>query len=237
MASYNTAWKSWGAQILFYVQAPPSILMSKTISVTLVGRSNLTPLDIAECHGWAWLHLDDLGRVTLGVAARPRVAAIQPVHVAGSIPPHAENENHTPGERAAHALQSIEAVKCSCAGSNTELFSHAISWLGALDVNGCVLDDLAILDVQAANLGQDAVGGWELRDDSEGTGSIDDQPGAVVGVVSESVVVVAAAVLVANAFGLTFLACAGVDTVYAARVGSVGGGRVVSLPDVHFIAA
>jgi hypothetical protein len=206
--------------------------------VTLrVRRSDLTPLDIAERHGWARLHFDDLRWVALSGAARPSITAIQPVHEASRIPPHAENEDHTPRQRAAHTLETLEAVKCRRTSSNAELIGHAVSGRRTLNVNRCVLDDLAILDVQAADLSEDAVGRWELGDNGEGAGSVNDQTGAVEGAVAEGVVVVAAAVLVANSGGFTFRACAGVDAIDAAGVGGVGGGSIVSFPDVHFIAA
>lgn len=238
----NEAWKTTRkasrAQILFYVQGPLLILMSRPISVPLrKRRSNLTPFDVAICHRRVRLNLNDLSRVAFRRAARPRVAAIQPVHVASGIPPDAENENHTPRQGATHTLQAVEAVKRRRAGRDTELLSHAVSRLRALNVNRCVLDDLAILDVQTADLGEDAIGGWELGDDGEGARGVNDQPGAVVGVVAEGEVVVAAAVLVADAGGLTFISGAGIDAVDAAGVGGVGGGCVVSFPDVHFIAA
>lgn len=200
-------------------------------------RSDLTPLDIAEGHSWVWLHLNDLRWVTLGGAARPSVTAIQPVHEASCIPPHAENEDHTPRQRAAHTLKAVKAIKRRRASSNAELVGHAVSGRRTLNINRCVLDDLPILDIQTADLSEDAVSRWELRDDGEGAGGVDDQTGAVEGAVAEGVVVVAAAVLVTDAGGLAFRTCAGVDTIDAAGVGGVGGSCVVGFPDVHFIAA
>lgn len=215
----------------------PSNLHTNLLVTLRERRSDLTPLDIAEGHSWVWLHLNDLRWVTLGGAAWPCIAAIQPVHESASIPPHAENENHTPGQRAAHTLETIEAVKCRRAGSNAELVSHAVSGCRTLNINRCVLDDLTILDIQTADLSEDTVIRWELRDDGEGAGGVDDQTGAVEGAVAEGVVVVAAAVLVTDAGGLAFRTCAGVDTIDAAGVGGVGGSCVVGFPDVHFIAA
>ena len=105
-----------------------------------------------------------------------------------------------------------------------------------------ILDDFPVLDVQPADLAEGARRGAviadELRDDGEGAGRVDlVAAGRVVVLESAAVRVDAAAVLVADAFELAFIAGAEEGADAAACVGGVDRGAGVGFPDVHFVAA
>jgi hypothetical protein len=112
---------------------------------------------------------------------------------------------------------------------------------GCVDRRACkvdrgILNDLAILNVQAIDGFERPVLGRKLGDDGELAICIDFQTRTVVIVVTESIRVVAAAPLVARTIERAFGASAFVETSVIASVRRNGSRHFVGFPDVHFVA-
>jgi len=108
-----------------------------------------------------------------------------------------------------------------------------------------VLDDLAVLDVEATNLAEGAgcgtVAGDELGDDCELLGSVDGHALSVEGLVTHTEGVEVTTIGIANTGvavgGTTSIAFAASLLVDCARVRSECSSVVVGLPDIHLVAA
>lgn len=104
---------------------------------------------------------------------------------------------------------------------------------------------MAVLDVEATNLGESAggriVAGEELGDNGEFGAGVDSHALAVEGGITHAerieVATVGVAETVVAAVDGTVLAFAASLAIDLARVRSVGGGHGVGFPDVHFTAA
>jgi hypothetical protein len=192
-------------------------------------RVDIAPLDVLE-HDTRRLFnlLDDL-RVALSRIARSRVSTVKPVHEAALVPPDAHCEDHAPAHGTTHALHSTQAHEVACAILGAVRIVHGY-------VGGDVLDDFAVLDVLADNGLEGAVGSGELRDDSEGLGSIYFAAGLVV-VLIGCVGVLAAAVLVAETGLGALVAGATENPVLRTDVGCNLGRGPVCLPNVELVAA
>lgn len=232
----------------------------------MVGGAEWTELDVGEADlgvgaltlnagrdtraGWASA-TSNTGLACGGIGG---VIRVEPEHVDGVVVPQAHDENHTLVHGLAHgseATLAAEAISVAEGGllSGAETWGDGVASGDAWNVGGGLLDDLAVLDVEAADLakvtGGSAVGGVELGDDGELALGVDVATGAVEGLIAEteSIVVAAVAVtdaIVAVAVARTTLSGRGASRLASARAtwvrGHCGGNRV-GFPDVHFWAA
>lgn len=194
-----------------------------------VSRVDISPLDVAENNAGRLLNLLDDRRVALGRIARSRVSAVEPGHEAALIPPDTHREHHTPAHGAAHLLHATDALEVGSAVGRAVRVVHG-------DSRGDVLDDGAVLDVFADYGLEGALGGGELRYDSERLGGVDLATGLVVVLVC-AVGVLAAAVLVAGASKGALVTSASEDGGIGAGVRSDLGCGLVGLPKVELVAA
>jgi len=112
------------------------------------------------------------------------------------------------------------------------------------DIDLGVLNDLAVLNVDAADLGEGTAGGTgvgdELSDDGEFLGGVDSQSCTVEGLVTLAEGVEIATIGIADtgvaAGGSASITLAASLRVDCARMGSVGSGVVVGFPDIHLVA-
>lgn len=181
------------------------------------------------------------------------VRGVEPEHLGEVVVPDGHDEDHTLLKVLAllgHAAAGGEGVGVAengllglagGVGEGVGLGGHAG------DVDDRVLDDLAVLDVDALDLlegaGVGAVGGDELGDDGHLLLSVDDLAGAEERGVAHAVGVEVAAVTVALAVVALVVGTAVSVTGAAdltdglARVRGEGGGDAVGLPDVHLTTA
>lgn len=207
---------------------------------SLVSGANLSPLDLAEGHRSVGLDVENVRRSTLASLARTGVLSltVQPLHVVTLGPPDTEGEDHTAGHGITHALGGTEIKVAVGAVSRAVLVVHPVVTGGVVLLHGRIIDDLAILDVEAAVLLQVAfVVGRELGDNGEWLGGVDDLVVAVVIRVAIGVGVVAASPFVADAVELALWTFALVESGLVARVRSKMVGAGVSLPDIELVAA
>ena len=185
------------------------------------------------------MQLLDQRRIALGGVARPAVPAVQPAHERASIVPDTKREHHAAPQRLAHALQPAQPVE-RAARVGAVVGRDGVHGLAVHGHDG-VLDDMAVLHVQPANLDQRAGGGVvlgvELRDNGHGLGGVDFEVVAVEVVRAQRVRVEPAAGLVAHAVRLALGTAALVQLRDVARVRRVARGPRVRLPDVHLVAA
>lgn len=208
------------------------------LALGLVGRADLTPLDVGEDDGGVRLDLEDVLGVALALLAGAGLLGVEPGHVAALVPPDGHAEDHAAGHGIAHAAEGAEVHEAVGAGGGAELIGDVVVFGKALDGDDGVLDDPAVLDVEAANLLELAlVVGGELGDDGDGAGGVDGVAGAVVLELVDAVRVVAAAVLVADAVKGALVAGALVEAGDVAGVGGEVGGAGVGFPDVELVAA
>ena len=168
------------------------------------------------------------------------------------IIPERHNEDHSLLEGVTHDLKTtelLEAVGVVEDGllSVTEVVGDRVVARDTGNGGDGVLDDLAVLNVDAADLsevtGLGAVGSEELGNDGDGLGGVDGETGAEEGLVAHAEGVEVASVLVAE----SVVAVVGAVTAVVASAGSLlsdgadvrgeGLAHGVTLPDVHLRAA
>lgn len=167
------------------------------------------------------------------------------------VVPERENENHAALEGAAHggeatlALEAVRVAERSLLGIAVSVRDRVVRGESG-DVGLRVLDDDAILDVDAADLDEVSrrrvVGGDELGDDGDLLVGVDGEARAeeALGALAERVEV--ASILVANSVvafvTVTALSArAAILAVDGTYVRGHSSGIRVGLPDIHFIAA
>jgi hypothetical protein len=228
-----------------------------------VGRADGTKLDVGELDlgvGLLRLNIGGLARVggafTTGGTGGGRVGGVgrvEPEHVGFVIVPDGHDQNHTLGHRLVHGYVAVLGLEVVGITKDSlllvaELSSDGGEGVNASNVGWGVLVDDAVLDVEAADLGEGTsvgtVSGDELGHDGELGVGVDGLASSVEAGVAHAVGVVVTAVLVADTLvalaltGITTVdAVAAVWTLLGATVGSVGVGDLVGLPDIHFIAA
>ena len=154
------------------------------------------------------------------------------------VPPDAHGQDHATGHGSTHAGGSTEVHVALGADGLTVLVVGVVDLGGIVKLDGGVLDDLTVLNVETVVLLEDStVVGGELGNDSDGLGGVDLLAEAVELVVADVVGVVAAAVLVADTVELALSTLALVELGLVARVRSQVGGSSIGLPDVELVAA
>lgn len=218
------------------------------------GRANRSEADVGESNSRIRVRSLQLrvgtvirrARTTLSTPSRLalRVSRIKPQHVGVSISPQRERKNHALLKRLAHMRHTanlrelILLLTESLLLGRAELVGERAAGVAGHDALG-VSDDLAVLDVDALDLGEEAViAGDELGHDGDGLGAVDGEAGALAvellvalaeGVEVAAVCVAGAAVAVVGEGSAALVAGAGVVAVVDAGVGSVRGGGVVGL--------
>lgn len=125
---------------------------------------------------------------------------------------------------------------------SAELVGDGVDRIDAWDAGSRVLNDLAILDIDAADLGESTGRGvvvrQELGDNGEGFAGVNGEVLAEEVLVTHAEGVEVATVTVAKT-GVPRTLGVGAASLSGrrARMGSVGGGIVVSFPDIHLRAA
>lgn len=201
-------------------------------------RAHLTPPNPAESDAGVGLNDSDVRRGTFGFVTRTGDSAVEPAHVATLVPPDAHSKNHTAANGLTHLPHTTKVVKGIGADGPTEGGGHGVCSETLGDKDGSVLDDAAVLNVQAADFEQftTAVGG-ELRDDGHGLVGVDIHALSVIIELANAVRVIWAAVLVTDAIIAALGASALVQAGDVARVRGDMGGSGISLPDIKFVAA
>ena len=165
----------------------------------LVCAVDATELDVAEVDsGFSLLTLDLAGNARvlgagasgtaghLGVAVWG-VVGVQPEHVSLVVVPQAHDQDMAAGKGLAHDLEAtLDGVVIIVVEGNlvvlAELLGDGVELLEALDVHDRVLNDVAVLDVLAADLnklaGVGAVSSDELGDDSDHPAAVNGELGA-----------------------------------------------------------
>lgn len=174
-----------------------------------------------------------------------------PEHVDGVVVPDGHDENHSALESVTHGSKTtavIEGVGVTESGllGGAEVFGNRVNRGDTIDSSDRVLDDFAVLDVEAADLNKVAsggvVGGDELGNDGERRVGVDGEAGAVEAGVAQAVGVEVAAILVAD----TVVALIAISTLGtcarrlsgdSASVRGVCRGDRVGLPNIHLRAA
>ncbi len=179
------------------------------------------------------------------------VVAVEPQHVDGVVVPQTQDQHHSGLESVTHLLQTtavLEGIGVAEQGllRIAVLVRHRVVGFQTGEGGVGVGDNLSVLDVEAADLAERAVGGPvggdELGDDGEFGVGVDCHSGTVkvrhalaegveiatILVANAAVAVVAVAAVVSRASGLTG---------GRADVGGVGGGDGVGFPEIHLIAA
>jgi len=227
-----------------------------------VGGTNVADLDVRVDDGRVGVGGLDVGGLARGGSTSATsdtgsggargggVRRVEPEHVDGVVVPDGEDEGHSGGETSAHASEAALVLEGSGVAEGRLLVSAVLRGDGVVgghsgNVDLGVLNDLAVLDVDAADLLEGSRGGTgvgeELSDDGELLGGVDGLSGAVEGRITHAVRVEVAAIGVADG-GVAVGGTAG-STLAArlrtsrARVGSVGSGHAVSLPDIHLVTA
>lgn len=203
--------------------------------------------------------LDDLwvtvGRsaVTTEVAgggAADGVGGVEPVHAGSVVVPDGHGENHGAVESVAEATHATEGLEVVGVGESGLLgVAELIGDLAACDTFDLALrvgNCHTILDIDTLDGGEGtglaAVGSDELGDDGDNLGGVHGPANTEEVGVAHAVAVEIASVLVADArvavISITTVgSLAAGESVALARVGSVGRGGLVSLPDIHLCAA
>jgi hypothetical protein len=165
--------------------------------------------------------------------------------------PDREDENHTLRKGLVHGSEATLGSKVVVVTEGgllvgAELLGNGIVGGETSNVGLGVLDDLAVLDVETADLLEStisgAVGGDELGHDGELGASINGLARAIERSVAHTVRVEVATVLVADTtiavVAITALSTrAAVLAFDGATVGGIGGRDLVGLPDIHFVTA
>jgi hypothetical protein len=179
------------------------------------------------------------------------VGRVKPEHVDFVIVPDRQDQNHTLGHSLVHGGistlgQPVVAVTKGGLLSSTEFGGDGIESVHAGDVGLGVLDDLAVLDVETANLLEGAVSGSvagnELGDDGEFGLGVYGHAFTVEGSVTHAVRVEVASILVAHsAIAVVAITALGsrapIWTSDSATVRGIGSSDLVGFPDIHLRAA
>lgn len=160
--------------------------------------------------------------------------------------PQGHDEDVAASKGSSHTVQATEGLERGSVSENAllgiaELLGDGVA-SDAGDGRVAVLVDLAVLHVEALDFREGGARADELSDDSHLLLGVELHAGAVEVLDAHAVAVEVAAVLVADAaiavVTVTAVgASAGYETSALARVGSVGSGDGVGLPDVHLSAA
>lgn len=167
------------------------------------------------------------------------------------VVPQAHDEDHGGGDGIAHLGHAAEVSKDIIVAKGLLLGGAEVGGERVARVVGDgglgVADDLAVLDVEALDLGELAVGALdELGDDGDLLGGVDVEAGSgavegldalSVGVEVAAIGVAVTGVAVGREGSAAVVALAHVLRLVGAGVGREGGGDVVGLPDVHLGAA
>jgi len=170
------------------------------------------------------------------------------------VVPDGEDENVSLRQGPTHGSVATTLLEVGCVTKGALLSvaervaKGVIALKNTREVGDGVGDDLAVLDVEAADLLESAsagaVVGNELGDDLEGLGSVDDLTGTIVVPLSETVWGEVATVSVAETtvaiWDTALLARAALEATVVcgvARMGGVGIGNGVGFPDIHLSAA
>jgi hypothetical protein len=179
------------------------------------------------------------------------VGGVKPEHVDFVIVPDRQDQNHTLGHSLVHGGistlgQPVVAVTKGSLLSSTEFGGDGIESVHAGDVGLGVLDDLAVLDVETANLFEGAVSGSvagdELGDDGEFGLGVHGQTFTIEGSVTHAVRVEVASVFVADSTVavVSITAVISRTPVWASNsttVWGIGSRDLVGFPDIHLRAA
>jgi hypothetical protein len=176
-----------------------------------------------------------------------RVVRVEPEHGSGVVIPDGERENHAAAEGIAELLEPavlVEVVGVAEYGLllGAEVLGDGVDGVDAGDVHSRVLDGLAVLDVDAADLRERTGGGvvvrQELGHDGERLAGINGETVAVeCGVThTEGVEVAAVSVTETSVPGAVVARAAGLLG-NSARVRSVCSSIAVGLPNIHLTAA
>mmetsp|Transcript_56213 Transcript_56213/g.119669 ORF Transcript_56213/g.119669 Transcript_56213/m.119669 type:complete len:508 (-) Transcript_56213:79-1602(-) len=243
------------------------LLLRLESSLAVVSRSNWAVLDAAEANGGVRERRAQEGGLA-GLAAGAGAArdagggggdvrgvgGVQPKHVDLGVVPQRDHQDHAAIHRLAHLLEA--ALPREVVGVAEHVLLNTAEVIGdgilgvAQDRSHRVFDDLSVLQEDSLDLNQVAVVlavvGDELGDDSDGLLGVDLELSAlaVEVLLAHSVVVVVAAVFVADAVvalaDQRVAACSSLTldrTRVLTRVGRVGGRSAVCLPKVHLGAA
>lgn len=180
------------------------------------------------------------------------VGAVQPEHVGSVVIPETHDQDHAVGETGAHAGHTT--VLAEVVGVTEGGLLRVAEGVGdrvtgnTADGGVGLADDLAVLHIEALDLGQSTRGGTvvgdELSHHGEGRASVNGQARTVEGFITHTVRVkitsigIASTAIAISAIGST----AGISIAHGLRrsvagVRSDGIGDRVSLPDVHLRAA
>jgi hypothetical protein len=174
------------------------------------------------------------------------VAGVEPEHVDRVVVPEGHDKDVAASKRRAHTVEATKgSERVVVAESGLLVLAEAVGDRvagGAGDGGLGVLVHLAVLDVEALDLGQAGAGADELGDDGHLLLGVEGGAGAVKVLRTHAVAVEVAAILVADTLvavvAVTAVgARAGNNTRALAGVGSVCGRDAVGLPDVHLSAA
>ena len=193
--------------------------------------------------GWA----SAAGNSGRGSVLVRRVVGVEPEHRRGVVVPEGEGQNHTVTESLAELLEAAVLVEVVGVAEDflllgTEVLGDGVDGVDSGDVDVGVLDHLAVLDVDAADLressGGGVVAGQELGDNCERLGSVDGHAGAQESGVAETEGVEVTTVGVAETcVPSAVITGAASLTVGRARVRGKGSSDAVGLPDIHLTAA
>ena len=135
-----------------------------------------------------------------------RIVGVEPEHVDRMVVPDGEGENHATTEGAAHGRHTSELGEVVVVAESgllfgTELVGDAVGLGHAADLGDAVVDDDAVLDVLAADLGElagvGAVSGDELGDDCHLALGVDLHTRAVESLVAHAVRIEVATIRIA----------------------------------------
>lgn len=157
---------------------------------------------------------------------------------------HAGFESVTHGSETALGLEGVGVAEDGFLGGAEVVGNRVDAGVNAGDVDLGVLNDLAVLDVEAADLGESAgggvVGGKELGDDGELGLGVNGHAGTEESLVAHAEGVEVTTILVADA-AVAVVTITALSTLAAlassARVRSVGSSHRVGFPDVHLRTA
>ncbi|KAJ8109446.1 hypothetical protein OPT61_g7451 [Boeremia exigua] len=184
------------------------------------------------------------GLVRVGVGGE---GGVEPQHVDGVVVPQAHDEDVAACKRGGHAVHAAEVgegagvAEDGLLGGAERVADRVAS--DARDGRVAVLEDFAVLDVEAADLADAGAGADELRDNGHlglgvelGAGAIEVLHAHAVAVEVTTVLVAHTLVAVGTVTALD-LRRAGIKSGVLARVGGVGGRDGVGFPDIHLGAA
>jgi hypothetical protein len=174
------------------------------------------------------------------------VAGVEPEHVDRVVVPERHDEDVAASKRRAHTVEAANGSELVVVAESSLLgLAEAVGDGVAADAGDSglgVLEHLAVLDIEALDLGQAGARADELGDDGHFLLGVEGGAGAVEVLDAHTVAVEVAAVLVADTLVAvvaitTVGACAGNNTRALAGMGGVGSRDTVGLPNIHLRAA